>query len=215
MTSNHSQRAKNSRAVIQCPICLVSLDTNDIFEHVPLYHAALHEPYKREYKCPLCSESSTELRRHIEYSHRTHPKRINAYSLVVCRRRSDDKYLLVEEVGQMGWWLPGGGVDIGESLARAGRRETLEEAGVDASIKGVIKVEYSSSENRGVRVRGIFYAEADEHALPKTIPDNESLSACWVDINDLDKLPLRSREPLQYFKYVEHGGAIHSLDVLA
>ena len=40
------------------------------------------------------------------------------------------KWLAVLEINAMGWWLPGGGVDRGESFEDGGRRECVEEANV-------------------------------------------------------------------------------------
>jgi len=58
------------------------------------------------------------------------------FALVVCRRPSDGKFLLVQEVCHWGWWLPGGRVEAGEKFTEAAVRETLEEAGVHVKLTG-------------------------------------------------------------------------------
>lgn len=44
----------------------------------------------------------------------------------------DHKILLLKHTYGHGWHLPGGGVDVGESPARAAQRELLEETGIVA-----------------------------------------------------------------------------------
>ena len=45
--------------------------------------------------------------------------------------------LLIRRSDNGNWALPGGGVDIGESLPQAGVRETREESGIDCEITGL------------------------------------------------------------------------------
>jgi 8-oxo-dGTP pyrophosphatase MutT (NUDIX family) len=45
--------------------------------------------------------------------------------------------LLIRRSDNDNWALPGGAVDLGESLAQAGVRETLEESGIECEITGV------------------------------------------------------------------------------
>ncbi len=41
----------------------------------------------------------------------------------------EDRILLVKETGEVGWSLPGGWADVGESPSEAAARETMEESG--------------------------------------------------------------------------------------
>ena len=45
--------------------------------------------------------------------------------------------LLIRRSDNDNWALPGGGVDIGESLSQAGVRETREESGIECEITGL------------------------------------------------------------------------------
>jgi ADP-ribose pyrophosphatase YjhB (NUDIX family) len=49
----------------------------------------------------------------------------------------DGRVLLIRRTDNGNWALPGGAVDLGESLTEAGVRETKEETGVDCEITGV------------------------------------------------------------------------------
>jgi ADP-ribose pyrophosphatase YjhB (NUDIX family) len=48
-----------------------------------------------------------------------------------------DEILLIRRSDNDNWALPGGAVDLGESLSQAAIRETLEESGIECEITGV------------------------------------------------------------------------------
>jgi len=144
-----------------------------------------------------------------------------AFALVVCQHPETKKFLLVREGCNQGWWLPGGRVDPGETFQQAGIRETIEEAGVDVELKGLLAVEYSPYPDGGARQRIIFYAQPkDPKAIPKQIPDFESQGAEWISFEEMvedlksKKKHLRGSEPYKWFKYVSEGKPIHSITLL-
>jgi len=80
-----------------------------------------------------------------------------------------------------GWAIPGGFVDPGESLARAARREALEETGLEITLKEMLHV-YSTPwrDPRGDTVSVVYTAEAagepragDDAALARAFPLDE------------------------------------------
>jgi len=130
----------------------------------------------------------------------------------------------VQEFANQGFWLPGGAVDPGESLTAAAVRETKEEAGIDITLVGVLKIEWSSR-NGYVRFRVIFFARPKHtDQLPKSVPDYESAGAAWVSLQELGEgregerqegsLRLRGGEPVIWFNYVGQGGTVHPLSIL-
>lgn len=94
-------------------------------------------------------------------------------SLVICRNK-EGKYLSVKESGGRGWWLPGGLVDPPETFQQAGIRETIEEAGVNVELKGILRIEYNiKAINNYERMKVVFYAEPiDNNQKPKSVQDH-------------------------------------------
>jgi 8-oxo-dGTP pyrophosphatase MutT (NUDIX family) len=48
--------------------------------------------------------------------------------------------LMIRRTDNGNWAVPGGAIDLGESVARAAVRETLEESGVECAITGIVGI---------------------------------------------------------------------------
>jgi 8-oxo-dGTP pyrophosphatase MutT (NUDIX family) len=248
-----------------CPYCnMDGFSEDELWYHNPLYHVNCvnHESVN----CPLCRKSchreqGTPYPVHLRNKHGPCGRgeiqsehHTGLFAIVVCRRPSDGKYLMVQEFASSGFWMPGGQLDAGESLRAAVERETIEEAGVSINLLGVLNVMIQSG---GRWRRFVFYAEPKEEStltaeegrnLPKTLPDYESTGACWVTLEEVNRgrsplmrhhkrgslnsahddgdlqqaaealtskqqLKLRDTEPLEWFNYVENGGAVLPLEI--
>jgi phosphatase NudJ len=134
------------------------------------------------------------------------------FSLVVVR--AGDRFLAVHEAkhGQL-WYLPAGRAEAGETLAEAALRETLEETGVPVVLEGLLKFQHTPSDE-GARVRALFLARPADDRPPKTTPDEHSLEARWVTLDELARLPLRGPEVLALFRWVAGGAPIYPLDLI-
>jgi ADP-ribose pyrophosphatase YjhB (NUDIX family) len=100
--------------------------------------------YPRSITCPACG-----------YGAYYNPKPV-ACGIV----RRDDRIVLMRratEPGRGRWTMPGGFVDLGESVPQAARREIAEELAIEAEIGDLVGV-YSSPSDRVVVV--VYAAEA-------------------------------------------------------
>ena len=117
-------------------------------------------------------------------------------------------------------------MDPGETFQDAAIRETIEEAGVEITLEGILSIEYAPHRHgKGdyyARQRVIFLAKPKyPDRPPKSDPDYESVGAEWISWPDLEKLVfsgkrhLRGGEPAHWFNYVQNGGVVHSIRILA
>mmetsp|Transcript_6830 Transcript_6830/g.13143 ORF Transcript_6830/g.13143 Transcript_6830/m.13143 type:complete len:171 (+) Transcript_6830:100-612(+) len=145
---------------------------------------------------------------------------MHCFSLVVCRHPATGRWLAVEENKDRGWWVPGGFVECGDNHDTTAIKETMEEAGIHVTLKGILRVENDMT-CRGGRQRVIYYAEpSDPTQPPKSTPDKESRGASWLTLAEIraksDKTPpegLRGRELLDWASYIENGGTIYPLEL--
>ncbi|KAI6645882.1 NUDIX hydrolase domain protein [Oopsacas minuta] len=187
-----------SSSTLTCPECgLARLGEDDLWNHFPLYH--INCPVKKVF-CPICSNEVKNAGQHI---HETHGPVVRkaallsplitetfyGFSLVIVQREKCNKFLCVQEFGQLGYWLPGGRVDPLERFQSAAIREVKEEVGIDIRLKGILSIKHGRYHGGGMRMEVVFYARPNPshtEQLPKTTPDYESAGACWVTYDDLN-----------------------------
>ncbi|HUY52583.1 MAG TPA: NUDIX domain-containing protein [Streptosporangiaceae bacterium] len=77
--------------------------------------------------------------RRIDYHHDPDAPAANSIvpSVNVAVTNEAAEILLIRRSDNDNWALPGGGVDLGESLAEAAVRETLEENGIECEVTGL------------------------------------------------------------------------------
>lgn len=99
---------------------------------------------------------------------------------------SDGAVLLIERTDNGNWSMPGGAMDPGESLTGTAVRETLEEAGVDVEVDGVVgiwtspghRIEYTSDGEVRQEFTVVYRARA-VGGEPR--PSSESKHVEWVE----------------------------------
>lgn len=104
----------------------------------------------------------------------------------------DGRVLLVphpQRDGRTRWYIPGGGLEVGESLEEAARREMREETGLEIALQGILDVsEVIRSDGHGLhvcfRARIVGGELRPEPSRPDHLPR-------WFSRPELEALPLR------------------------
>ena len=108
----------------------------------------------------------------------------------------DSQVLLVQrgrEPGKGSWGVPGGMLELGETLAEGARREVLEECGVEIEVGPLVAVFEPIQRDEDGRLR-FHYVVVDYLARylsgePRAGDDADD--ARWVDLDALERLPMR------------------------
>ncbi|MFF0454729.1 NUDIX hydrolase [Nocardia africana] len=104
------------------------------------------------------------------------------------------KVLLQRRVDNGMWALPGGKMELGESLAECGIRETKEETGLDVEITGIVGT-YTSPHHVFAYDDGEVRQEFSICLLGKPIGgtlavSDESHEVSWFSPDEVDRLPM-------------------------
>ena len=115
--------------------------------------------------------------------------------------------LLIERTDNGNWSLPGGAMDLGETIRQAAVRETLEETGVHIEITGINGIytdprhvlHYTSNDEVRQEFSVVFIARP---LSGEPTPSNESSRVEWVSPDELDGLQMNPsmRKRLRYFQ---------------
>ena len=141
------------------------------------------------------------------------PMQTWCFAVVVVRL--GHRFLLVHERDHGGhWYLPAGRVEPGESFVDAALRETFEESGVRVAIEGILRVEHTPQPLNTARMRVIFVARPVDDRPPRKEPNQDTLGAAWVAIDELDGLSLRGPDVREVLGYVSCGAPVYPLSLL-
>ncbi|MDX3108958.1 NUDIX hydrolase [Nonomuraea angiospora] len=122
-----------------------------------------------------------------------------------------DEVLLIRRSDNGNWALPGGAVDLGESIPQAAIRETLEEAGITCEITGLVGtysdprhvIHYTSNDE----VRQEFSLVLTARPISgQPTPSTESSEARWVPQHELDKYSMHSSMRMRISHHLQGDG---------
>lgn len=140
---------------------------------------------------------------------------VPTWTIALVMVRVGHRVLLVHERkhGQT-WYLPGGRVKPGETIIQAAKRKCVEESGVDVVLDGIIAVEQSPSFDGTARLRVLFAGSPADNETPRTVPNEFSLGAAWMTIEEMESVPMRSPGVRDTAVSVLAGGPVYPLSLL-
>ncbi len=105
----------------------------------------------------------------------------------------NDQVLLVrhEKEGETYWMLPGGGVNHGETLAEALRRELREELCIAAEIGPLLLVNDSIPEDKHRHIVNLYFAAQITEGRPSVGEDERVVEAAFHPVETLETVVMR------------------------
>jgi ADP-ribose pyrophosphatase len=89
------------------------------------------------------------------------------------------------------WAVPGGAVELGETLEQAAEREVLEETSVSVRALGVVYA-FDAIERDAARRISYHYVVVDllaECLEGEPVAGDDAADACWMRLDDMRRLP--------------------------
>ena len=122
-----------------------------------------------------------------------------------------DQILLIKRSDNDNWALPGGAIDLGESMTQAAIRETKEETGIDCEIVGLVGI-YTDpghvilyTSNGEVRQEFSIVLTAKPVGGQPT-PSDESTYVRWVDADAVETYPMDRSMSMRVRHYLSRVG---------
>jgi 8-oxo-dGTP pyrophosphatase MutT (NUDIX family) len=119
--------------------------------------------------------------------------------------------LMIRRTDNGNWALPGGAVDLGESVAQAAVRETLEECGIECAITGIVGI-YSDprhvilyTSNGEVRQEFSIVLTAKPLGGQPT-PSSESSEVRWVTASEILNYEMDRSMRIRINDFLSHWG---------
>ena len=117
--------------------------------------------------------------------------------------------LMIRRTDNDNWAIPGGAIDLGESVAQAAIRETREESGIECEITGIVGI-YSDpkhvllyTSNGEVRQEFSIVLTARPVSGQPT-PSDESSEVRWVPVSEVREYTMDRSMRIRVHDYLAH-----------
>jgi 8-oxo-dGTP pyrophosphatase MutT (NUDIX family) len=124
----------------------------------------------------------------------------------------DGRILMIRRSDNDNWAVPGGGLDLGESLPETAVREVREETGIECEVTGLVGIftdpkhliHYTSNDEVRQEFSVVFTARplSGEHTT-----SSESLEVRWVERERVCELPMDRSMRMRIEQYLSGDGS--------
>ena len=117
--------------------------------------------------------------------------------------------LMIRRTDNDNWAVPGGAIDLGESVGQAAVRETREESGIECEITGIVGI-YSDPKHvllytSNGEVRQEFSIVLTARPLSgQPTPSSESSEVRWVPVSDVSEYTMDQSMRIRINDYLSH-----------
>jgi 8-oxo-dGTP pyrophosphatase MutT (NUDIX family) len=120
------------------------------------------------------------------------------------------RILLIRRTDNGNWALPGGAMDLGETIVQAAEREVLEETGITCRVNGLVGIytsprhvlEYTSNGEVRQEFSIVFTATPVSGEATRS---SESSQVEWVDVADIGQLKMHPSMKQRIDQYLMGG----------
>jgi len=126
------------------------------------------------------------------------------------------KILLAKRGNQPGkglWSVPGGAIELGETVHQAARREVREECNIEIQVEKLFNVVdvIMPGEKKGIKFHYVIIYLLASYLGGKATPDSDALAVYWAsyrELENLDMSPVIRKNIKQAFDTAQESGLI-------
>ncbi|MBZ4682870.1 MAG: 8-oxo-dGTP diphosphatase [Fusobacteriaceae bacterium] len=117
----------------------------------------------------------------------------------------DDKLLLIQHKknGKEYWLLPGGGVDFGETMQEALKREFIEETNLNINVNELLFISEAIDPKGEKHIINFFFKVEYVDGILKLAKEKRLVDLKYIDIDEIDNIimyPNIKKQLINYFK---------------